>query len=328
MNIRSVVASPPAVAGLVALVLVIGAVFGVRASLNNGSGADGTDVAGEVIERSEAPEASEPAPLRTPAILRDRDRTREPRRQQTEAPVAPAPAPAPVEAPAEPQTGLIRDPDAGVIVPDEPADTDNTDNTGNGNGNGNGNGGDGDGGTDPKPSDKPTTDPKPSPEPTDSPSPDPEPNENRFALHTGDGHSEWTAYSDAGEWTFSLVQGHSGGRSETSRSAGTRLTVGFTQQSMTGNSPDRFLQCAAVLNAGNRRLTTDTEHAFEVSLLRLDANGVPVTNDPVNTVTARQAYDLEAGEDTAGAPIETGKVFVDASTDDTDYTCGVRYYEL
>lgn len=315
MTSRSAFLSPPAVAGLALFAVVLGAIFGLR--IIGGSGPEGdTEVAGTVVERTEPAEAEpEPADAPDPVDATDEDsdpivvpQPDEDDEADEQAPVAdepaaPAPAapaaPAPA-APAPPTVGLIRD---------EPAPADDEDDS---------NGDD----TDRPRQNRPDRQPEPT-EPSETPTPDVEPTPEDRALREGEGHSRDTAIAEDDGWLFQEVTGHGNGGD--SLEAQARLTVGFDDAAKRADGPVRALQCQAWLTAGEGRLTTDADdHVFEIALLALDDNGM--VTGVVTSVLERRGYELEAGESTAGDPMATTPIEVDAA-DGVDYTCGVQYRE-
>ena len=289
MDLREELRRPPAIIGLVLLALVVTTALFMQLGLDGDDGNGETEVAGQVFERSEPPVTEEPQVVREPAILRPRSEdVVEP--QDDGGDVVAQPDPVVVVQP--PPAGLVRDPgdEPGVADPTDPA-------------------------PDPKPK------PKPDPDPTPTPSPTP-PDTSRFELHSGEGHSRDTAIADSGDWLFLVVDGH-GGQSATSRSAQARLTVGFTESAKQGSGPERDLSCHAVLTAGSRRLITDRDHVFELSLWTADENGVPQEKTDA-FVLLRRAFDLGAGE---SRTLSMDPVERDAN-DEINYACRVTYTAL
>lgn len=233
----------------------------------------------------------------------------------TEAPADPEPqvvvAPQPEPEPVAP-VGLIRD--------ETPADT----------------------GTDTDPAPRPRQDPDPQPEPRQPrprpepepeptreprPQPEPEPTENtqQYELKTGSGHSVHTAESSTDQdasryWEFIKVERHHGQGTGEARTATARLTAQLTNASLDRNA-DEF-QCAAWLDAGDRRLITDTEHYFTVTLVELDANYQPTGQ--FQQVIHQQAYDLRAGKSTRSEPMLNEPFPVDPANG-FHYTCEAEY---
>jgi hypothetical protein len=300
MKSRSVLTSAPVVAGFALFALVLGAIFGVRAAMNN----DGdTEVAGTVIERSEVPEATEDA---TERIVQEpvRLRPRPDRRPPTPAPV-PAPAPAPVDvAVVDPAAGEQVDGPVGLIR-DEPSAEPRSPRP------------------EPKPEPRPTPEPEPEPKPTTSPEPE---DTSRYDLHTGKGLSRDTAEAlQAGNsgnwnWQFKTLSGHGQQDPDTRRSREpmARLEVGFNEEARTSNDQVRDFRCDALLTAGSQRLITDTNHVFELSLWTTDGYSLL---KKVDTLLIRQALDLEAGEQQT---LYSNVYELDAA-DGVSYTCQVRY---
>ena len=326
MTTRNAFLSPPALAGMALLAIVVGAMFGFRGGLGSTPPPADTEVAGTVIERSEpAVAADEPAGDEDPIVVPlpdDNDPAESEPEPDAQPPAAPAPAPAPQNSP----VGIVRDTPA-PVAPD------------NGNGNDNGNGGNGgNGGEDPDPdptrrprpdaTDEPTPKPTPKPTPsateTETEEPTEEPTPADVALRTGEGHSRDTAIADNGDWLFREVSRHGSPGPDTSREAQARIIVTIGDDAKAGEGAVRPFQCRAWVTAGDERLTTARDHVFEVALLALDANGN--VTDTVASVIERHAYDLDAGEDTSDAPMATTPVELDAQ-DGVSYTCGVRYRE-
>jgi hypothetical protein len=314
MRLRATLGTPPALIGIGVFILVAIAALIVRAGI--GDDPDGTtEVAGLVIERSE--QATEPEPTASPktVIVRPRPQRTRPADEPDggEVVVAP-PAPAPVPT-ATPSGGLVRDPVSPTPAPDD-TDVDND-----------GNGSKGNGTKDPEPKPDPTTKPKPDPTPKPEPEPTPEPTEPedtaRYALREGDGHSRDAALADNGDWLFLRNDGHES-QPQPSRAAQARLMVGFSDAALEGQGPVRDLSCHAVLTSGSRRLVTDMDHVFEISLWAADEYGVPTGDMPIVSVTERHAWDLPADRTRTMSmdPIE-----LDAE-DGVNYTCTVTYREL
>lgn len=318
MRSRSAFFSPPAVAGLALLAVVLGAAIGLRSGFSP-TEPDTTAVAGNVIERSE-PAETEPAdtadddPIVIPLPPPDRDEPVAADDSDDDvAAQAPAPAPAPAQ---EPVVGIIRDTPPPVIPADNTNDRDN-DSAGD----------DSDGDADETPSrprrDRPRPAPEPTPDETKSPAPSsPSPEPEDVALRTGEGHSRDTAIADNGEWLFREVSGHGSQGPDDSREAQARVVVAFNDEAKQSTEVVRSFQCQAWVTAGEGRLTTDTDHVFEVALLALDDNGA--VTDTVTSVIERHAYDLSAGQTTQNAPMTTSPVELSAE-DGISYTCGVRY---
>ena len=171
---------PPAIIGLVLLALVVITAMFVRLGLDTEDADGGTEVAGQVFERSEPPATEEPQVVREPAILRPRSEdVVEP--QDDGGDVVAQPDPVVVVQP--PPAGLVRDPG------DEPGVAEDPD--------------------DPAPDPQPKPKPKPDPDPTPTPSPTPA-DTSRFELRSGEGHSRDTAIADNGDWLFLVVDGHGG----------------------------------------------------------------------------------------------------------------------
>lgn len=306
MRLRTAFLSPPAVAGLALLAIVIGVAFAVRLG---GSGApDRTDVAGTVIERpeptEEPEEADEPADVDDDPIvvpLEEEPLTDDPE----DDPAPPAEDPPPADDP-PPPVGLIPDPDPDPDPAPAGGDTSPT--------------------TDPDDSDSEpdeTEPPSPRPPPeTEEPEPSPTPAD--VALRTGQGHSRHTALAEGDDWLIREVSGHGQPEPDTSRQAAARLTVGFNDSARSGSGSVRSFSCQAWLTAGDERLTTDRDHVFEISLVALDDNGA--VSEVVTSVIERQAFDLAPGEDTLDRLMATAAVELDAA-DDTDYSCVAVYRE-
>ena len=323
MRSRSAFFSPPAVAGLALLAVVLGAAIGLRSGFSP-TEPDTTAVAGNVIERSEPAEAPEPAdtadddPIVIPLPAPDRnDANDEAVADDSDEDVAQAPAPAPAPAD-EPVVGIIRDTPPPVV----PADNDDT---GNGGNDGNDSDADADESpTRPRPDrDRPRPSPEATPDETNSPAPSsPSPEPEDVALRTGEGHSRDTAIADNGDWLFREVSGHGSQGPDESREAQARVVVAFNDEAKQSTEVVRSFQCQAWVTAGEGRLTTDTDHVFEVALLALDENGA--VTETVTSVIERHAYDLSAGQTTQDAPMTTSPVELSAE-DGVSYTCGVRY---
>ena len=315
MRSRSAFFSPPAVAGLALLAIVVGAAFGLRGGFDP-SEPDTTQVAGNVIERSEPAVASE-APevvednriiIPVPAPDPDADDAADQDAAQDEPAAAPAPAP---DQDDTPTVGIIRDTPPPVI----PAGTDDDNN--------------GDDGDDaparPRPNRNPPASPRPEPAPeqTDPPASEtPTPQPEDVALRTGEGHSRDTAIADNGEWLFREVSGHGSSGGDGSREAQARVVVAFDDAAKQSTEPVRSFTCQAWVTAGEGRLTTDTDHVFEVALLAIDDDGNVI--ETVTSVIERHAYDLRPGQTTQDAPMTTTPVELSAENG-VDYTCGVRY---
>lgn len=259
-----------------------------------------TQVAGTVIERSEPPLATEePSETQiTPARLRPL-----PERTPPPPPAAPVDntvvAPAPEE-PAGP-VGLIRDPEPEPTR--EPRDRDRD--------------------PEPTPRPEPTREPEPEPEPTQEPE-DPA----SYALRNGEGLSRDTAESmesgDSGQWQWQIksLAGHENQDEQTQRSrkAMARLEVGFNEEAKRSSKQVRDFRCDAVLSAGSRRLTTDDDHVFVISLWTSDGYS-PQNN--VGSVIIKQVVDLDPGE----TQTLYSNVYTLDAADQTSYTCRVRYRE-
>lgn len=310
MKLRSAFLSAPAVAGFALLALVVGTIFGVRSAMNDPAD---TEVAGNVIERSEAPEATEDptsAPI-DPVIVRPRPR---PARTEAPAPVDTTPV-APAEEPEQP-VGLIPDEDGpSAPVDEEPANEPDNEPAPR-----------------PEPDPEPTRRPRPRPEPRPEPTPEPEPTEEPtenprdFALHEGAGFSRDTALANetgnSGKfnWDILSVVGH--GQSEdaqASREPADRIVVGFFDEASDSQEPVRDFRCDATVTAGSRRLTTDRNHYFEISMWPTD--GYDVGDEPIHTAFVSVALDLAPGEQ---AVLEGGELTLDAA-EGVDYTCSAEY---
>jgi hypothetical protein len=307
MRSRNVFFSPPAVAGFALLAIVLGAIFGLRSGPSGTDPDDETQVAGNVIERepteAAADETDDPEPIVVPIPAPQDEET------EAQAPVEPAPAPqeeAPAPAPA-PTVGIVRDSPAPVI-PDD----------------------------DDEPRDRPRPDrseaaetsrprPRETPRETESPaptSPTPTPTPQDVALQTGEGHSRDTALAEDGGWLFREVSGHGAQGGDTSRSTQAHVTVAFNDEVKQAEGPVRSFQCRAWVTAGEGRLTTDSDHIFEVALVALDENGS--VTETITSVLERHDYDLAPGETTEDAPMATTPVELNAE-DGIDYTCAVTY---
>jgi hypothetical protein len=310
MRLRSAFFSPPAVAGLALLAIVLGAVFGIRAGFDRDE-PDTTQVAGNVIER---PEPTEPAaapdddPIVIPLPAPDLDSDDVAAADETDdaedaAPVAPAPA---APAPAAPTVGIVRDTPPPAIPP---ANTDDEANEAPAR---------------PRPDrNPPRSNPTPTPDETTSPAPaSPSPEPEDVALRTGDGHSRDTAIADNGDWLFREVNGHGSQTGDDSREAQSRVVVAFNDAAKQGSGSIRTFSCQAWVTAGDGRLTTDTDHFFEIALLAIDDNGNVI--ETVSSVFERHAYDLRPGQSTAAAPMATNPLELNAS-DGVSYTCSVSY---
>ena len=269
-----------------------------------------TEVAGTVLERSEpaATEAPSEVEVQEPVIVRPRpERTREAR---TEAPaevaVVEPPAPEPITGP----VGLIRDPEpVEDPAPTQPRPNRNPDPR-------------------PEPDPEPTREPKPEPKPQPDPEPEPEPDPAQFALRPGDGLSRDTAEampvgnSGKYEWQIKSLSGHDNQSPEQARSrkAMSRLEVGFNEQAKRSKAQVRDFRCDALLSAGSRRLTTDTDHVFEIALWTTDGYSML---EKVDSVLIREAVDLDAGEKQT---LYSNVYELDAA-DGVSYTCSVTYRE-
>ena len=329
MSIRSVVTSAPAVAGFALLALVIGVIFGVRSAMDNGDDGD-TGVAGVVIERSEVPTLAPLDPAPQPRIVR-------PAEEETEPPAAVTAEPDIVvvgDPVAEEPVGLIREPSPVVILEPEPDTTPPRDTDGR-----SAPDNDGDPPGQPDPTTSPRPDPSPTPKPDPRPQPTPEPTENpaTYALScphdspdSCEGVSRDTAESyeyEPGqfEWLFRTIAGHDNQTPEAkgSRQVMSRLSVGFSEATWESQDQVREFRCDAVLTAGSRRLTTDTEHVFEISLWTSDGYD-PLEVVDGSTVIIREAFDLAAG---TSATLLSNSYELDAA-DGGAYTCKVVYRSL
>lgn len=302
------------------LAIVIGAIFGLRAGF--GPTTPDTQVAGNVIERSEAAEPTEPAasPDDDPIVIpipspQTDDADDADTADDTAIDDGAGTQTTDEDEPAEPAVGIIRDTPAPVIPADTSDDDDAADDDDDD---------DDEAPAAPRPDRTPSEEPEPTtpPRETDSPSPSPEPAD--VALRTGEGHSRDTALAEDGGWLFREVSGHGGQGQDSSREAQARLVVGFDDGAKQGSGPTREFQCRAWLTAGEGRLTTDDDHVFEIALLALDADGNVA--EAVTAVIERHAYDLGPGETTAAEPMTTTPVELDAA-DGIDYTCAVRYQD-
>ena len=320
MDARSVFRSPPAVAGLILLAVMVGVIFAVRTTMNDG---DSTDVAGTVVERSEEPSEVAVAPddeTEPPLIVRPRpEPPDEPR-----PPVAQDPPPAAPAEPTEPAAGLIRDPDTPVVVaePDPEPDPDPR-----------GNGGDRDPAPDPDPEPEPDPDPtrRPDPEPDPDPSPDPEPTPStrQYELRAGQGLTEDVAQAEdpgnSGKYEWSFLNIASGDnqdeQTQRSRKAQARLSVRFSQATTQSEEQSRLFRCDAELAAGSRRLLTDEDHEFVISLWTFDdfAYGSEVAG---TRTTVSQDFDLAPGETHR---LLSKTVQLDAEADAGQYACRAIY---
>lgn len=299
------------------LAIVVGVAFGLRSGSDRP--VDTTEVAGNVIERTEPAVTedpttpAEPDPIIIPVPAPDRDEDDAPAAESDDSDAqseAQAPAPAPAE-PAPPTVGIIRDtpPPAIPDTNDDDADEDDSDE---------------DAPRRPRRDRDRPRNPEPSPtqtpDETEPATPSPQPED--VALRTGEGHSQDTAIAENGEWLFRETAGHSGQGGDGSREAQARVVVAFNDAAKQGSDVIRSFQCQAWVTAGEGRLTTDTDHVFEVALLAIDDNGNVV--DTVVSVLERHAYDLSAGETTRANPMSTPPVDLNAE-DGVSYTCGVRY---
>lgn len=324
MDSRSVLRSPPAVAGLVLLALVVGVIFAMRSTMN---ARDTTDVAGTVIERSEEP--SEPvdvtaAPEDTEAPLIVRPRPDPPRDEPDPLVEQDPPPPAPVE-PEEEPVGLIRDPDAPVVIADPAPDRGPARNRDR----------------DPQPDREPEPEPEPDPEPTRRPAPDPEPepepepqpepepDTTRYELREGEGVSTERAYSDAPgnsgnyNWDFVSLASHhdQDGQVARSRKSMARLFVGFSAATKASTEPVRDFRCDVLVTAGSRRLITDRDHFFEIQLWTTDGYKL---QELVSSVFVREAMDLAAGEERT---LRGTNVPDRAAAEGLGYICTAEYRE-
>ena len=78
-----------------------------------------------------------------------------------------------------------------------------------------------------------------------------------------------------------------------------------------------------MLTAGSRRLITDRDHVFELSLWTADENGVPLEKTD-SFVLIRRSYDLDGGE---SRTLSMDPVERDAN-DEVNYTCRATYTAL
>ncbi len=308
MKLRSALTSAPAVAGLAFLALVIGAVFGVRATMNDG---DGTEVAGNVIERPEAA-ASEEATERVvdePLIVRPRPE----RPRRTEQPPPPAQTaqtdPAADEV-VEGPVGLVREPEpAPEQDTTQPRERDRTEPRRQ---------------PEPEPEAEPTPEPRPEPKPTTQPE-----DTSRYALRPGEGLSRDVAEAmDTGnsgkwEWQIRSIAGHDSQSAELrrSRKAMARLEVGFNEEAKTSKESVRDFRCDAVLSAGSRRLVTDRDHFFEIQMWTTKDYAL---QDLVSSVFVRETLDLAPGEQHT---LQGNMVPDRDAAEGLHYTCTVEYRE-
>lgn len=282
------------------------------------SGDGDTGVAGTVIERSEPAtvETDEAAP--PPLIVRP-----DPTEPEPEAPVVvvepePEVAQAPQPAPAPP-VGLVRD-ETDTDTDPAPQPRQNTDDD-----------------TDPRPEPReprpepepepePTREPKPEPKPEPEPEPEPTENPQQYALKEGPGHSIHTAQSstdpDDGSFYWEFLRTERHGNPGRPRSSSARLVAQLTNDSVDATA-DEF-RCAAWLDAGDMRLTTDEEHFFTVTLVELDENFQPTGN--TQQVIHQQTYNLRAGRSTRSEPMLNEPFPVDPSSG-LHYTCEAEYIE-
>jgi hypothetical protein len=311
VRLRSAFFSPPAVAGLALLAIVVGAAFGMRAF--GGNAPETTQVAGNVIERSESPAsidpdepaAEDPIVIPVPAPDRDEPETTDVEPQAQDAPAAPAPAPA-----GAPTVGIVRDTPPPAIPPATSTDDD---------------AGQDEAPARPRPNRNPPASPRPTATPDEPTSPapaNPSPEPEDVALRTGEGHSRDTAIADNGDWLFREVNGHGSQTGDGSRAAQSRVVVAFNESAKQGTGAIRSFSCQAWVTAGEGRLTTDTNHFFEIALLAIDDNGNVI--ETVTSVFERHAYDLRPGQSTAATPMATNPLELDAS-DGVSYTCSVSY---
>lgn len=164
----------------------------------------------------------------------------------------------------------------------------------------------------PRPRPRPRDEPRPTPSPTPSPTPD-----QGVALREGRGGDGDRAIAQDGDWTFlGGSEPGAGGPADPRR----RLTVRFDDSAYAASGPVVPLQCDARLTAGDRRLRTDSDHVFEISLAELDSEGNPARR--VTAVLARETFDLAPGE--SSVEMSTDPVEVNAE-DGVSYTCTVRY---
>ena len=267
-----------------------------------------TDVAGVVIERSAAPVTEAPTEREVvePAIIRPRRRAR-PEPEPTQAPPPPVVTAPAAEEPVSGPVGLIRDP----APTTEPEPTRRRDR---------------DRGPEPEP--EPTPKPEPEPEPEPDPTEEPEPDDtSRFALRSGEGLSRDTALAteqgNSGKWNWQIRsiggQHNQDAKSQRSRKTMARLEVGFNQEAVTSKEPVRDFRCDALLTAGSRRLVTDADHVFEISLWTTDGYALL---DQVGSILLKKVVDLDAGEQAT----LYSNVFEDLdAADGVSYTCKVTY---
>jgi hypothetical protein len=306
---------------MVLLALVLGTVLAFRASMGNSSNNGDTDVAGAVIERSEEPSEFIETPQDDPAeplIVRPNPDRRVAQRDPI---VEQAPDPAPLPPADQTPVGLVRDPAPPVVVaPDtdgdtppnrQPRDRDNTD-------------------VDPAPAPRPDPrpEPKPKPEPKPAPKPAPtaapQPDTKQYELREGTGLTTDSVESyqldeTTWDWLFRSFAGHDG-QVQGSRKTQARLSVGFSEAAKRSSKQERTFRCDATLTAGSKRLITDTNHVFEISLWTT-TDGYNPSSKVGSGVLVRRAFDMAPG---TSHTLLSNTYLLDAAND-IDYICQATY---
>lgn len=150
-------------------------------------------------------------------------------------------------------------------------------------------------------------------------------------MQAGEGLSRDTAEAYAAEdgsahWLIKTIMGHDNQTAEqqADRSAAARLEVGFNEGAKASNKPKRTFYCVATLTSGSRRLITQDNHAFEISLWTSDGYK-PLQPVAGTSVLVRHNWDLQAG---AHRTLRSNGYELDAAqaaAAGESYTCRVTY---
>ncbi len=147
----------------------------------------------------------------------------------------------------------------------------------------------------------------------------------QFALIEGEGLSRDTAepFQDAHAWSWQMrsLSGEPSqdAASQGSRSALSRITVGFDQPTISATTPTRRFGCEAIVTAGSRRLMSDADHVFELSLWSTDGYSAL---ESVEGALFHDVIDLGPGEHTTLSFQGTTEFDADGGV---SYTCRVHY---
>lgn len=100
-----------------------------------------------------------------------------------------------------------------------------------------------------------------------------------------------------------------------------RIEVGFPEAVAESEADPRDFQCDARVTAGSRRLTTDRDHAFEISFWATDGYS-PIAE--VHAATVTQVLDLAPGQTaTLSSEVYPGI----RAADGVSYACRVTYIQ-